>query len=43
MTFGEDPFRYNKDDDLKNKKGASPFTFFIIFLILWYMFSRLAF
>jgi hypothetical protein len=43
MTFGSDPFGNNEDNELRPKKGLSPLGLFILFLILWYMFSRLAF
>jgi len=39
MTFGDDPFGVNKDYKT-NKKGIKPLTFFIIYLIMWYLFSH---
>lgn len=43
MTFGSDPFGNDENNQLKPKKGLSPIGLFIVFLILWYMFARLAF
>jgi hypothetical protein len=37
MTFGDDPFGLDKK---KDKKGIKPLTFFIIYLIMWYIFSH---
>ena len=37
MTFGDDPF------GVRNKpksKGLSPLQFFILYLIMWYLFSH---
>jgi len=36
MTFGDDPFGHND----KNKKGITPMQFFVIYLIMWYLFSH---
>lgn len=43
MTFGSDPFGKDEDNLLKPKKGLTPLGVFIVFLILWFMFARLAF
>ena len=37
MTFGDDPFGLDKEKDRKSMKAL---TFFIIYLIMWYIFSH---
>lgn len=46
MTFGENPFHYNKNQEEQNKKegkkGLSPLGFFVLYLTLWfYLASKL--
>jgi len=39
MTFGDDPFGNDKNKK-EIKKGIKPLTFFILYLIMWYLFSH---
>lgn len=39
MFSGEDPFRYDKEQEDK-RKGMSPIQFFVLFLVIWYVFAH---